>query len=86
MDKTKFDEIVLAMLWCNQQVSGSAWKGFDWDTTGRLFRAGMISNPQSNKKSVILTENGEKQGEVAFRRHFGPRTAADDEKQQEGKL
>lgn len=80
MDKTKFDEIVLAMLWHNQQMSGSAWKGFDWDATGRLFRAGLISNPQASRKSVILSENGEKQGEDAFRRHFGPRTTADDGK------
>ena len=86
MDKTKFDEIVLAMLWHNQQVSGSAWKGFDWDATGRLFRAGLISNPQSNRKSVILSADGEKQGEAAFMRHFGPHAAADDKKLKEGNL
>ena len=71
MDKAKFDEIVLAMLWYNQQVTGSAWKSFDWDASGRLFRAGMISNPQSNRKSVVLTEDGEKQAAAAFRKNFG---------------
>ena len=71
MDKEKFDEIVLAMLWNNQRVAGSAWKGFDWESTNRLFEADLISNPRSNKKSVILTEDGEKQGEAAFKKHFG---------------
>lgn len=71
MDEVKFDEIVLALLWYNKHVAASAWKGFDWDATDRLFRAGLISNPQSNRKSVIISEDGEKQGEAAFRRHFG---------------
>lgn len=71
MDKAKFDEIVLAMLWYNQRAAGSAWKGFDWDSSERLFLAGLISNPKSNRKSVVLSEDGEKQGEAAFRRHFG---------------
>jgi len=71
MDKTKFDEIVLAMLWYNQHIAGSAWKGFDWDSTDRLFRAGLISDPKSKRKSVILSDEAEKQGQAAFERHFG---------------
>jgi len=71
MDKTKFDELVLAMLWHNQRAAGSAWKGFDWEATDRLFQAGLISNPKSNKKSVDLSEDGRKRGEAAFIRHFG---------------
>ncbi|HAM35225.1 MAG TPA: hypothetical protein DEB40_01430 [Elusimicrobia bacterium] len=59
------------MLWHNQHVAGSAWKGFDWEATDRLFRAGLISDPKSNKKSVILSEDGERRGEAAFRRNFG---------------
>jgi hypothetical protein len=71
MDKNKFDEIVLAMLWHNQHVAGSAWKGFDWESTDRLFRAGLISDPKSKRKSVILSEDGERRGKDAFGRHFG---------------
>ena len=71
MDKDEFDEIVLAMLWYNQQAAASAWKGFDWDATDRLFREGLISNPKSNRKSVVLSEDGAKRGEAAFLRHFG---------------
>jgi hypothetical protein len=71
MNTAKFDEIVLAMLWYNQRAAASAWKGFDWAATDRLFRAGLISNPESNRKSVILSEDGEKHGEAAFSRHFG---------------
>jgi hypothetical protein len=71
MDADKFDEIVLAMLWYNLRVAGSAWKGFDWDATERLFRAGLISDPKSARKSVVLSEAGDKRGEEAFARHFG---------------
>lgn len=71
MNKDEFDEIVLAMLWYNRQVSGSAWKGFDWEATDRLFKAGLISNPRSNRKSVDLSETGEGRGQAAFRKRFG---------------
>jgi hypothetical protein len=71
MDKAKFDEIVLAMLWYNRRASGWSWKGFDWESTDRIFRAGMISNPASKRKSIDLSEDGERQGEAAFARHFG---------------
>lgn len=59
MDKTKFDEIVLAILWCNQHAAGSAWKGLPWDSTDRLFQEGLISDPKGKRKSVDLSEAGQ---------------------------
>ena len=71
MDKPKFDEVVLAMLWHNLRVAGAAWKSFDWDSNGRLFEADLISNPASKAKSVRLSEEGLARAEAAFRKHFG---------------
>lgn len=71
MDKPKFDEIVLAMLWHNARVAGAAWKSFDWESNARLFEANLISNPASKAKSVRLSEEGFARGEAAFRKHFG---------------
>lgn len=71
MDKTKFDEAVLAMLWYNLRVAGAAWKSLDWESSGRLFDAGFISNPAKKAKSVSLSESGLMKGEAAFRKHFG---------------
>lgn len=71
MDKPKFDEIVLAMLWHNLHAAGAAWKSFDWEASGRLFDAGLISKPASKAKSVRLSEEGLARGASAFRKHFG---------------
>lgn len=76
VDKAKFDEVVLAMLWHNLREAGAAWKSFDWESTGRLFEAGLISKPASKAKSVRLSEEGFIKAEAAFRKHFGdPQTA-----------
>lgn len=73
-DTTKLDEIVLALLHLNAFTDHGvtrAWKGFDWDTLDRLHGRGLIGNPKSKAKSVILTEEGASLGEELFRRHFG---------------
>ncbi|MGH7299369.1 MAG: DUF6429 family protein [Candidatus Rokuibacteriota bacterium] len=70
-EPSKVDEVVLAMLFLNVSAAGRAWKGFDWDSLGRLHERGLISNPRSKAKSVELTEEGERLAEEAFRRHFG---------------
>jgi len=49
-----------------------AWKGHDWDALGRLFEKGLISNPVSKAKAVVLSEDGYHRAEAAFRRLFCP--------------
>jgi hypothetical protein len=71
MDTAKFDEIVLAILWHNQRSAGAAWKGLPWEASDRLFQAGLISNPRARRRSVALSEAGERQAEAAFKKHFG---------------
>ncbi|MDD5627937.1 MAG: DUF6429 family protein [Elusimicrobia bacterium] len=71
MDTAKFDDIVLAILWHNQRSTGAAWKGLPWDASDRLYKAGLISNPRGRRKSVDLTDDGQRKAEAAFRKHFG---------------
>ena len=74
-DTDKIDEDVLALLFLTsfRQKKGmpaQAWKGHDWDAMNRLHEKGMILDPVSKAKSVVLTEQGEKRCEELFRKHF----------------
>ena len=46
------------------------WKSFDWDAMEYLHRKGLISDPVSKAKSVMLTDTGLRRAEAAFRRLF----------------
>jgi hypothetical protein len=73
-DVAKLDEIVLALLHLNafsDRGVTRAWKGFDWDSLDRLHASGLIADPRSKAKSVILTDEGARLAEELFRRHFG---------------
>lgn len=73
-DEDKVDEVVLALLHLNafeHQGVVRAWKGFDWDAMNRLHDAGMISDPRSKAKSVVLTEEGERRARELFDQQFG---------------
>ena len=49
-----------------------AWKSLDWDAMDRLYGKGLISDPATKARSVLLTEEGLREAEAAFRRLFGP--------------
>ncbi|MBA3618995.1 MAG: hypothetical protein H0W56_05265 [Acidothermales bacterium] len=73
-DEEKLDEVVLALLHLNSfpdHGATRAWKGFDWDALNRLHDAGLISDPRSKAKSIVLTEEGARRAEALFERHFG---------------
>jgi hypothetical protein len=73
-DSTKLDEVVLALLYLNafdDYGARRAWKSLDWDSLDRLHARGLISDPKSKAKSVVLTEEGARLSEELFRRHFG---------------
>ena len=75
MNNERIDEAVLALLYLGiherHPVTGArTWKSFDWDAMNRLHERGLISNPVSKAKSVILTEEGLQQAEAAFHRLF----------------
>ena len=75
IDTDKIDEAVLALLYLTLHDQFRAWKGHDWDVLDRLYRKGMIDNPVSKAKSVMLTDEGLSESERLFKKLF-ERTAA----------
>jgi Domain of unknown function (DUF6429) len=70
VDQDRIDEVVLALLWLTLHDERRAWKGFDWETLGRLHAKGLIADPVGRAKSVVLTDDGLRQSEVLFRALF----------------
>lgn len=70
IDTDKVDEAVLALLYLSLHDGVRAWKGHDWDALDRLYRKGMIDNPVSKAKSVVLTDEGLSESERLFRKLF----------------
>lgn len=73
-DVDKLDEIVLALLHLNAFADHGitrAWKSLDWDVLDRLHARGLISDPKSKAKSVVLSDEGVQLAAEAFARHFG---------------
>ncbi len=73
-DKNKVDEMVLALMSLVMHSDGDAvraWKGFDWETLDRLHEKGLISDPKSKAKSVVLSDEAVKLSESLFEKHFG---------------
>ncbi len=70
IDTEKIDDVVLALLWLTLHDERRAWKGFDWDTMGRLHQKGMIADPVNKAKSVVLTDEGLRRAEELFEELF----------------
>ncbi len=74
IDQNKIDDAVLALLYLTRsEMKGvaRAWKGHDWDALNRLYEKGLISNPRSKAKSVVLTDEGAKKSKELFTKMFG---------------
>jgi uncharacterized protein DUF6429 len=70
IDTKKIDEAVLALLFLTLHDGSRAWKGLDWDALNRLHEKGLISNPISKAKSVVLTDKGLQESERLFSKLF----------------
>ncbi|PWW04128.1 hypothetical protein DFR52_101819 [Hoeflea marina] len=70
IDEDKVDDAVLALLWLTLHDGYWAWKGFDWGTTDRLHRKGLIDDPANRSKSLLLTDEGLRRSEELFRKLF----------------
>ena len=70
IDIDKIDETVLALLHLTLHDGARAWKGHDWEALNRLHRKGMIDNPASKAKSVVLTDQGLAESGRLFRKLF----------------
>jgi len=72
-DYEKVDEMTLTLLWLTSFREAGvrrAWKGHDWDTMDRLYSKGYISDPKSQAKSVLMSEDGEKLSKELFTKFF----------------
>jgi hypothetical protein len=70
LDEDAIDNAVLALMNLTLHDGGRAWKSFDWDALNRLHEKGMIGNPVSKAKSVVLTEEGEARSKDLFEQLF----------------
>lgn len=76
IDHSKIDDAVLALLYLTSFTDHGvtrAWKGQNWDTMNRLHEKGMISDPHTKAKSVVLTAEGARQSDELFHTLFGKR-------------
>jgi hypothetical protein len=74
INEEKIDEVVLALLYLNFHGDHDvvrAWKSFDWDAMDRLNKKGLISDPKSKAKSVLVTEEGQRVAKELFEKYFG---------------
>ncbi len=80
VNQDKFDEIVLALLHFNSwqdKFAVFAWKSLDWDALARLHEKGLISDPRSKAKSVLLTEEGNILAKQLFEKYFKKNKSSD---------
>ena len=70
-DTDAVDDATLALMFLTLAHGGTAsWKGYDWDTTDRLYEKGYLENPRSKSKSIPLTEEGRARCERLFHEMF----------------
>jgi Domain of unknown function (DUF6429) len=73
IDTDRIDAAVLALLLLGLHDGSRVWKTFDWDAMNRLHDKGMISDPVCKAKSVVLTEEGQREAERLFQEMFAAR-------------
>jgi hypothetical protein len=66
IDEEKVAQAVLALLSLGGHERYRAWKGFDWEVMGRLYRKGYISDPAGRAKLVLVPEVGLRESERLF--------------------
>jgi hypothetical protein len=73
IDEAKLDDVVLALLHLNtfdDRGEVRAWKSLSWDALDRLAERGLISDPRSKAKSVVLSDEGAALARDLFERFF----------------
>ena len=73
LNTDRIDDTVLALLLLGLHEQNRVWKNFDWDAMNRLHTKGLISDPMSKAKSVVLTEEGLEKAEALMQRLFAQR-------------
>jgi hypothetical protein len=57
-NRERAGDLVLALMQLTLHEQRRAWKSFDWDVMNDLFERGLISDPRSKAKSVLLSDEG----------------------------
>lgn len=73
-DEEKVDDYTLALMYLvmhGDKYATRAWKGFDWDTLDRLHEKGLIADPKSKARSVVMTDEGVERSRELFEEFFG---------------
>lgn len=73
-NEARVDEMVLALLYLtsfSEMGSVRAWKSHDWNALARLHEKGLINDPKSKAKSILLSEEGTRKSEELFRKFCG---------------
>lgn len=81
-DERRVQDTVLALMHLNaheEQFGWRAWKSFPWEATDGLYERGLIGDPRSKAKSVVLTDGGAELAEQLFREMFGIEDAQRDD-------
>ena len=73
IDTDRIDAAVLALLLLGLHDGSRVWKTFDWDAMNRLHDKGMIFDPVGKAKSVVLTEEGQREAERLVQEMFAAR-------------
>jgi hypothetical protein len=76
-DKARIDDMVLALLHLTSFTDHGvtrAWKSHDWDVLDRLSEKGLISDPKSKSKSVVLSEEGVRRSRELFSKFCAPQS------------
>ncbi len=79
-DGERVQDAVLALMHLTAQhdrFGWRAWKSFPWEATDGLFERGLIGDPKSQAKSVVVTEEGVRRAEELFHQLFGVQDGGD---------
>lgn len=63
LDTQKVDDAVLGLLYLTMHDGHRAWKSMDWGAIDRLYQRGLIHDPATKAKSVVLTAAGRQRAE-----------------------
>jgi hypothetical protein len=74
-DTDKIDDAVLALLYLTLHDNDRAWKGFEWETLGRLHGKGLIHSPVGKVRSVVFTAEGLRRSKELFETMFAKQLA-----------
>jgi hypothetical protein len=73
-DRYRAGELALSLMYLTLHEGSRVWKGYSWDILDHLFQQGLITDPRSKAKSVMLTPEGLARSRALFEQHLLPAT------------